>query len=119
MSTSPRARARPRIDSETTGSTMPGNSVIMSILIDERGDPEMAPTPPTFKAPRRSRGAPLSPNLAIAALQIEQSLRRTDHDAPGLQVDLPDDLRHGRDQVLALGAAHDPQVLRGRRLHAA
>src|SRR2546426_262058 len=33
MSTSPRARARPSIDSASTGSTMPGNSVTMSMRI--------------------------------------------------------------------------------------
>src|SRR5437016_14069486 len=33
MSTSPRARARPSIDAPSTGSTMPGKSVTMSIRI--------------------------------------------------------------------------------------
>src|SRR5262245_7645068 len=36
MSTSPRARARPSIDSASTGSTIPGNSVTMSMRIGVR-----------------------------------------------------------------------------------
>src|SRR5258706_6424776 len=86
MSTSPRARARPRIDSETVGSTIPGHSVTMSMRI---------------------------------ALQLEQSLRRPDDDPARVDVHLHHDLGDGRDQVLAPGAAHDPEIVSRRRLDAA
>ena len=53
------------------------------------------------------------------ALQLEQSLRRPDHDPPRLDVDLDHDLGHRRDQMLAPGATHHPQVVGRRRLDAA
>src|SRR6185369_16749426 len=110
MSTSPRARARPSIDSETAGSTIPGNSVTMSMRI--RGSfcvrAAIWPPPPPF-----ARSGPAPPCRSSMSLELEQSLRRPDHHAARLDVDVDHDLRHHRDQVLALGAAHDPEVVGG------
>ncbi|PYM84001.1 MAG: hypothetical protein DME13_14185 [Candidatus Rokuibacteriota bacterium] len=39
------------------------------LVINSHGGPDMAPIPPTFGAPRRSRGAPRSPNVRSAPAQ--------------------------------------------------
>src|SRR5947209_9029310 len=39
------------------------------LVVDSHGGPDMAPIPPTFGAPRRSRGAPRSPNVRSAPAQ--------------------------------------------------
>src|SRR2546425_3544008 len=89
MSTRPRCRARPSIEAPSTGSTISGNRVTMWIRIS---------------------GCP------AGGLQAEQAGRRPDHVPPGRHVDVDHDLGDRRDQMLALGALHDPQVLAGARL---
>src|SRR5438046_8197621 len=85
MSTMPCVRARPIIDSARAGSTMPGNSVTMSMRIGR----------------------------LIAWSELQQALRRPDHHSASRQVDLPHDLGHGRNQPLATAVADDPPILRG------
>src|SRR5713226_3535196 len=84
MSTRPRARARPIIDSDSAGSTIPGNSVTMS---------------------RRMR-------VAGSLSEVQQAVGGTDHHAPRGDVDVEHDLGYRGDQVLASLPGHHPQILR-------
>src|SRR2546430_13684860 len=84
MSTRPRVRARPIIDSDSAGSTIPGNKVTMSM--------------------RMSVGGPGS--------EIQQAVGGADDHAAGGDVDVEHDVRHCGDEVLAPVAGHHPQVLR-------
>src|SRR5262249_17228896 len=88
MSTSPRVRARPSIDVTSAGSTMPGNSVTMSIRM--------------FRAP---------------LLQVQQPVGRPDHDSPAVEIHIANDLGHRRDQMLARAVTDHPKILCRSRLH--
>jgi len=53
------------------------------LVINSHGGPDMAPIPPTFGAPRRSRGAPRSPNVRSAPAQPWRSSIPQRSERPG------------------------------------
>src|SRR5439155_7862583 len=130
MSTRPRCRARPSIEAPSAGSTISGNRVTMSILIwFAVGAPALGRlTQARLDRPqgRLACGCASASGLRLARRpdgrritarsKVEQAGRRPDHDPPGRDVDVDHDLGDRRDQMLALGALHDPQVLAGARL---
>src|SRR5947208_10574345 len=60
------------------------------LVINSHGGPDMAPIPPTFGAPRRSRGAPRSPNVRSAPAQPWRSSIPQRSERPGAAMALLD-----------------------------
>src|SRR5438132_4886979 len=60
------------------------------LVVNSDGGPDMAPIPPAFGAPRRSRGAPRSPNVRSAPAQPWRSSIPPRSERPGAAVAPPD-----------------------------
>src|SRR5262249_26699927 len=103
MSTRARCRARPSIEAPSAGSTISGNRVTMSIFIwfavgapaPGLRCPTVGESPRDYSSSRPAGG------------------RITAPPPPGAHVHVDHALGDRRDQMLALGALHDPEVLSG------